>query len=96
MEYYYRFRFTLDMTKATAKSCLEQINNVIEFNNWQPIPGEKNTYGLPQSKNIEALASASCFEEIFFKTNKVMTDFTWFKGSIEEDAIEDWLKLANI
>lgn len=96
MEYYYRFRFAIDMTEPIARSCLEQFNNVIEFNKRKPIPGEKYTYGLPLSKYIDALSSASCFEEIYFKTNRVMTEFTWFECDVEEDAIEDWLRLKEM
>ena len=96
MKYYYRFRYDIDMTKPTSQSCLESIKNIIKFNGWQPVSNQKNTYGLPIERAIEALSSASCFEEIYFKTNRVMTEFTWFEGDVEEDAIEDWLRLKEI
>ena len=92
MKYYYRFRYDIDMTKPTSQSCLESIKNIIEFNGWQPVPHQKNTYGLPIEKAIEALASVSYIEEIYFDTYKVLTEFTWFEGDVEENVIEDWLR----
>lgn len=96
MKYYYRFHYTLDITKPTAKECEEQIQNVIYFNHWQPVIGEINTYGLPQKNSVEALASASCIEAIYFETDKVLTEFTWYEGDMAENAIEDWLSLRNL
>jgi len=45
-------------------------------------------------EHITALAASSSFEEVFRET-RAFKEFIWFEGEIEEDVIEDWLRLGD-
>jgi len=97
-KYWFRFKYKIDPNSPNAEKCRDMMMYYIEAYGWHRVEGEgeDTIWGMSNEgdEHIAALAASSSFEEVFRET-RAFTEFIWFEGEIEEDVIEDWLRLDD-